>query len=48
MAAQGTRVVGVGIIGAGSIGRIHAANVAKNCPGAKLVAVADVADQAAK
>ena len=48
MAAQGTKEVGVGVIGAGSMGRIHAANLAKNCPGAKLVAVADVSEQAAR
>jgi len=48
VAAQGTKEVGVGVIGAGSMGRIHAANLAKNCPGAKLVAVADVSEQAAR
>lgn len=36
-----TDVVRVGLIGAGRIGRIHAANVARHIAGARLVAVAD-------
>ena len=34
--------VGVGLIGAGRIGRVHAANVAQRIPQAKLIGVADV------
>lgn len=35
-------VIGIGVIGAGRIGALHAANVAHHTPGAKLVAVADI------
>ena len=48
MEAQGSKQVGVGIIGAGSMGRIHATNLAKGIPSAKLVAVADVVEASAK
>jgi myo-inositol 2-dehydrogenase / D-chiro-inositol 1-dehydrogenase len=34
--------IGVGLIGAGRIGRVHAANLAQRIPRAKLLAVADV------
>jgi len=47
VAAQGSPV-GVGIIGAGKMGRIHAANLAQGIPNAKLVAVADVVEASAK
>ena len=32
----------IGVIGAGPIGRVHAANLARRVPGARLAAVADV------
>jgi predicted dehydrogenase len=48
VASQGNREVGVGIIGAGKMGRVHAANLAKGIPNAKLVAVADVVEGSAK
>ena len=48
MAAQGSRQVGVGVIGAGNMGRIHAANIATSIPNAKVVAVADVLEDRAK
>ena len=37
----------LGLIGAGRIGRVHAANVAQRVPSARLVAVADVFGEAA-
>jgi myo-inositol 2-dehydrogenase/D-chiro-inositol 1-dehydrogenase len=40
--------VKVGMIGAGRIGRVHAENLAYRIPNAKLVAVADVIEPAAK
>ncbi|MCC6453896.1 MAG: inositol 2-dehydrogenase [Caldilineaceae bacterium] len=40
--------IGVGLIGAGRIGRVHAANLAQRMPRAKLVAVADVNREAAE
>lgn len=40
--------IGVGLIGAGRIGRVHAANLAQRLPRAKLVAVADVNKSAAE
>jgi predicted dehydrogenase len=46
--AQASGLVGVGIIGAGKMGRIHAANLAGGVPSAKLVAVADVVEESAK
>jgi myo-inositol 2-dehydrogenase / D-chiro-inositol 1-dehydrogenase len=46
--AQGSKQVGVGIIGAGKMGRIHATNLAKGIPNAKLVAVSDVVEEHAK
>jgi predicted dehydrogenase len=46
--ALGSNPVGVGIIGAGKMGRIHAANIAKGMPDAKLVAVSDVLEDSAK
>jgi len=48
VAAPGINKVGVGIIGAGKMGRIHATNLAKGIPNAKLVAVADVVEESAK
>jgi predicted dehydrogenase len=48
VATQGSNRVGVGIIGAGKMGRIHAANLAKSVPNAKLVAVSDVLEDSAK
>jgi len=39
--------LGFGIIGAGAVSRLHAAAVA-NCPGARLVAVADLCEERAK
>jgi len=48
VAAQGSNPVGVGIIGAGKMGRIHAANLAQGVPSAKLVAVSDVVEDSAK
>jgi len=38
----------LGLIGAGRIGRVHAANLAQRVPGARLVAVADVYGDAAR
>jgi myo-inositol 2-dehydrogenase/D-chiro-inositol 1-dehydrogenase len=40
--------IGVGLIGAGRIGRVHAANLAQRLPKAKLLAVADVNKTAAE
>jgi myo-inositol 2-dehydrogenase / D-chiro-inositol 1-dehydrogenase len=40
--------VKVGLIGAGRIGQAHAATLAYRAPGARLVAVADVVEQAAR
>ncbi len=48
MAEQGSKQVGVGIIGAGKMGRIHAFNLAKGIPNARLVAVADVVEDSAR
>ncbi len=48
MAAPGSKQVGVGIIGAGKMGRVHATNLAKSIPAAKLVAVSDVVEDSAK
>jgi predicted dehydrogenase len=48
VAAQDRERVGVGIIGAGKMGRIHATNIAKRVPKAKLVAVSDVVEDSAK
>ena len=48
MAAQGSSPVGVGVIGAGKMGRIHATNLAQSVPNAKLVAVSDVVEDSAK
>jgi myo-inositol 2-dehydrogenase/D-chiro-inositol 1-dehydrogenase len=38
--------IGIGVLGAGRIGVLHAKNVARNVPGAHLVGVADVDDAA--
>ncbi|HAF70406.1 TPA: inositol 2-dehydrogenase [Candidatus Acetothermia bacterium] len=38
----------VGIIGAGRIGRLHAENLVRRLPGAELVAIADVVEEAAR
>jgi myo-inositol 2-dehydrogenase/D-chiro-inositol 1-dehydrogenase len=48
VAAQGNKEVGVGIVGAGKMGRVHAANLARGIPNAKLVAVADSVEASAK
>lgn len=48
MASSGSGQVGVGIIGAGKMGRIHASNLAKGIPNAKLVAVSDVFEESAR
>ena len=48
MAEQESKQVGVGIIGAGKMGRIHASNLAKGIPNAKLVAVADLVEESAR
>jgi predicted dehydrogenase len=48
VAAQGGSPVGVGVIGAGKMGRIHAANLSQGVPNARLVAVADVVEDSAK
>ena len=42
------RVVGIGVLGAGRIGGLHARNVAQHAPGGRLVAVADLDLAAAK
>ncbi|MCA1646849.1 MAG: inositol 2-dehydrogenase [Chloroflexi bacterium] len=41
-------MIAVGLIGAGRIGRLHAAHLAHHIPHARLVAVADVAEAAAR
>ena len=41
-------LVGIGLIGAGRIGQLHAENLAFRVPGAKLLAVTDVQAEAAK
>jgi scyllo-inositol 2-dehydrogenase (NAD+) len=46
--AEASKQVGVGIIGAGKMGKIHAANLAKGIPNARLVAVCDVVEDSAK
>lgn len=46
MCAQ--KIVRVGVIGAGRIGKIHAANLATRIPGAEVAAIADVNLQAAR
>jgi len=43
-----TRVVNVGIIGAGRIGRVHAAHLVHRIPEANVVAVADIIEEAAR
>lgn len=43
-----TEKVGIGVIGAGRIGRIHARNLKFRIPGARLEAVADVNEEAAR
>ncbi len=43
-----TQKINVGLIGAGRIGRVHAEHLAYRVPGANLVAVADVFEEAAK
>jgi len=48
LAAQESKQVGVGIIGAGKMGRVHATNLATGVPDARLVAVADAVEDSAK
>ncbi len=43
-----TSEVGLGLIGAGAIGRVHANNIQKSIKGARLAAVADVDQKAAQ
>ncbi len=43
-----TRTITFGLIGAGRIGRIHAENLTRHLPGARLLAVADVFEEAAQ
>ena len=43
-----TSEVGLGLIGAGAIGKVHANNIHRNIKGARLAAVADVDQNAAK
>ena len=38
----------LGMVGAGRIGQVHAANLAARVPGARLVAIADIAFEAAQ
>jgi len=38
----------VGIIGAGRIGRLHAENLVRHIQGSKVVAIADVVEEAAQ
>ena len=40
--------IGVCVVGAGRAGMIHAANFRRNVPGARLVAVADPAEEACR
>jgi len=42
------RPVKVGIVGAGRIGRLHAENLVRRIPGAEVVALADVMEEAAR
>jgi predicted dehydrogenase len=42
------KAVGVGIVGAGRMGRVHASNIARGMPNARLVAVSDVVEDSAK
>jgi myo-inositol 2-dehydrogenase/D-chiro-inositol 1-dehydrogenase len=39
---MGTETINIGLIGAGRIGRVHAANLAHRVPGARLAAISDV------
>src|ERR1700682_3087856 len=41
-------MLNIGLIGAGRIGRLHAAHLAHQIPRARLIAVADVAEEAAR
>ena len=45
---MGMGIVRVGLIGAGRIGQLHAANIVRHIRHAKLVAVADIKEEAAK
>src|SRR5258708_6816891 len=44
----GTSVLNIGLIGVGRIGRLHAANLAHQISRARLVAIADVIEEAAR
>jgi myo-inositol 2-dehydrogenase/D-chiro-inositol 1-dehydrogenase len=48
MPTTANTVLNLGLIGAGRIGRVHAANVARRIPTAHLVAVADVSEAAVR
>ena len=48
MEARAGKRLGVGIIGAGRMGKIHATNLARDVANARLVAVSDVAEESAK
>ena len=48
MSVTDSAVVGVGLIGAGRIGRVHARHLAHHLPGARLVAIADANLDAAR
>ena len=43
-----TSELGIGLIGAGAIGRVHATNIHRSIKGARLAAVADIDQKAAK
>ena len=45
--SNATREIGFGIIGAGAVSPLHAAAIS-NCPGARLVAVADLSEERAR
>jgi myo-inositol 2-dehydrogenase/D-chiro-inositol 1-dehydrogenase len=43
-----TQKINIGLVGAGRIGRVHGENLAYRIPGARLVAVSDIVEAAAK
>jgi myo-inositol 2-dehydrogenase / D-chiro-inositol 1-dehydrogenase len=44
---QNKKTIGLGLVGAGAIGRVHARNIHEKIPNAKLAAVADIDQKAA-